>query len=115
MTWGRSFARSLLAAQEGLYAEAAACRGQLVGTLRLGVVPLTLFSGAFFPVANLGAVLEWLARLTPLWHGVNLSRMLCLDTVDWPVAAVNAGVLLALTVAGWWFAITGLQKRLGNL
>lgn len=82
---------------------------------RLGVVPLTLFSGAFFPVANLGAVLEWLARLTPLWHGVNLSRMLCLDTVDWPVAAVNAGVLLALTVAGWWFAITGLQKRLGNL
>ena len=30
-----AWARSLLAAQEGLYAEAA-CRGQLVGTLRLG-------------------------------------------------------------------------------
>ena len=35
-----AWARSLLAAQEGLYAEAAACRGQLVGTLRLGVVPV---------------------------------------------------------------------------
>ncbi|WP_048276494.1 substrate-binding domain-containing protein, partial [Pseudomonas aeruginosa] len=38
-----AWARSLLAAQEGLYAEAAACRGQLVGTLRLGVVPLASF------------------------------------------------------------------------
>lgn len=38
-----AWARSLLAAQDGLYAEAAACRGQLVGTLRLGVVPLAGF------------------------------------------------------------------------
>ncbi|VXC07473.1 DNA-binding transcriptional regulator, LysR family [Pseudomonas sp. 8Z] len=38
-----AWARSLLAAQDGLLAEAAACRGQLVGTLRLGVVPLTGF------------------------------------------------------------------------
>ncbi|MBB2493588.1 LysR family transcriptional regulator [Aquipseudomonas ullengensis] len=37
------WAHSLLAAQDGLYAEAAACRGQLVGTLRLGVVPLAGF------------------------------------------------------------------------
>jgi DNA-binding transcriptional LysR family regulator len=35
-----AWARSLLAAQDGLYAEAAACRGKLIGTLRLGVVPL---------------------------------------------------------------------------
>lgn len=39
LTW----AHSLLAAEDGLYAEAAACRGQLVGTLRLGVVPLAGF------------------------------------------------------------------------
>lgn len=38
-----AWARGLLAAQDGLYAEAAACRGQLVGTLRLGVVPLAGF------------------------------------------------------------------------
>jgi DNA-binding transcriptional LysR family regulator len=41
-----AWARSLLAAEDGLYAEAAACRGQLVGTLRLGVVPL----GGFDPM-----------------------------------------------------------------
>jgi DNA-binding transcriptional LysR family regulator len=40
-----AWARSLLAAHDGLFAEAAACRGQLVGTLRLGAVPL----GGFDP------------------------------------------------------------------
>ena len=79
---------------------------------RLGVMPLFLFSGAFFPIANLGEVGAWAARLTPLWHGVNLSRMFCLDTVDWPVAAINITVLLAMTAFGWWWSVTGLTKRL---
>ena len=76
------------------------------------MLPLTLFSGAFFPISNLGPVLEWVARLTPLWHGVSLSRMFCLDTVDWSLAAINAGVLVVLSVLGWWWAVTGLDKRL---
>ncbi|WP_339514075.1 LysR family transcriptional regulator [Pseudomonas sp. RL_15y_Pfl2_60] len=38
-----AWARTVIAAHDGLYAEAAACRGQLVGTLRLGVVPLAGF------------------------------------------------------------------------
>jgi lipooligosaccharide transport system permease protein len=79
---------------------------------RLAVMPLFLFSGAFFPIANLGEVGAWAARLTPLWHGVNLSRMFCLDTVDWPVAAINVTVLLAMTAFGWWWSVTGLTKRL---
>ena len=49
---------------------------------RLGVIPLFLFSGAFFPIANLDPVDGGLARLTPLWHGVDLTRMLTLGTVD---------------------------------
>lgn len=81
---------------------------------RLGVVPLVLFSGAFFPVANLGPVLEWIARLTPLWHGVNLSRMLCLDTVDRPLALLHVVVLGAVTAAGWLWAIRGLEGRLSD-
>lgn len=38
-----AWARTVLAGYEGLLAEAAACRGHLVGTLRLGVVPLSSF------------------------------------------------------------------------
>lgn len=45
-----AWARSLLAAHDGLYAEASACRGQLVGCLRLGLVPL----GGFDPMRLLG-------------------------------------------------------------
>jgi lipooligosaccharide transport system permease protein len=79
---------------------------------RLGVFPLFLFSGAFFPIENLGEVGEWIARLTPLWHGVNLTRMLFLDNVDWGWAAINAAVLLALTLLGLRWSIIGLTKRL---
>ncbi len=81
---------------------------------RLGVFPLFLFSGAFFPVDNLGPVLAWLARLTPLWHGVNLSRMLTLDTVDWPLALVHVLVLVALIVAGWFWSVRSLTDRLAT-
>jgi lipooligosaccharide transport system permease protein len=79
---------------------------------RLGVFPLFLFSGAFFPITNLGDVGAWIARLTPLWHGVNLSRMFILDHVDWGWAAANVAVLVALTLLGLSWSVTGLTKRL---
>lgn len=79
---------------------------------RVVVMPLMLFSGAFFPITNLGTVGAWVARLTPLWHGVNLSRMFCVGVVDWPVAGVNVAVLVVLTALGWRAAITGLRDRL---
>ena len=47
---------------------------------RVGVMPMFLFSGAFFPISNLSTPLEMLARLTPLWHGVELTRMSTLGT-----------------------------------
>jgi lipooligosaccharide transport system permease protein len=79
---------------------------------RLGVIPLTLFSGAFFPISNLGPVLEWVARLTPLWHGVSLSRMLCVGQVDWWLALLHVVVLVVLTVVGWFLAVRNLDRRL---
>ena len=81
---------------------------------RLGLIPLFLFSGSFFPISNLGSVLEWVASLTPLWHGVNLTRMLCLDQVDGSTALVNTGVLVLLLVPGWWLAIRTLTRRLAT-
>lgn len=38
-----AWARTLMAAHDGLQAEAASCRGQVVGRLRLGTVPLSSF------------------------------------------------------------------------
>jgi lipooligosaccharide transport system permease protein len=79
---------------------------------RLGLVPLFLFSGSFFPISNLGSVLESVARLTPLWHGVNLTRMLCLDRVDARMALVNTVVLVVMLAVGWWIALRSLERRL---
>jgi lipooligosaccharide transport system permease protein len=79
---------------------------------RLGVFPLFLFSGAFFPVSNLGDVGAWLARLTPLWHGVNLSRMFALDHVTWWQVGVNVAVLGVLMLLGWFWSVSGLTKRM---
>lgn len=104
---GMTFASLVYAISAGLRSE------QGFGLIfRLGVFPLFLFSGAFFPVSNLGPLLEWVARLTPLWHGVNLSRMLALDTVDWSLAVVHVAVLIVLLVLGWWLSVLRLTARL---
>jgi lipooligosaccharide transport system permease protein len=67
---------------------------------RLGMIPMFLFSGAFFPVSNLDAPLEALAKITPLWHGVDLTRMLVLGRVDGSMALVHDCYLAALAVCG---------------
>jgi lipooligosaccharide transport system permease protein len=78
---------------------------------RLGIMPMFLFSGAFFPVENLSEPLEWVARLTPLWHGVELCRMSSLE--DWrPVALLHIGYLVALSALGARLAVRRLTGRL---
>ena len=63
---------------------------------RFGIVPLFLFSGTFFPVAQLPDWIESLAYATPLFHGVSLCRGLALDVpfqVDpWLSTAYLAGL-----------------------
>jgi lipooligosaccharide transport system permease protein len=38
--------------------------------------------------------------------------MFALDHVTWWLAAVNVGVLAVLVVTGWFWAVSGLQRRL---
>ncbi len=79
---------------------------------RIGVVPMFLFSGAFFPISNLSEPLQWLARATPLWHGVELSRMLTLAQLDLSMAAVHVCYLVAVGALGWWWSVRRLTRRL---
>ena len=63
--------------------------------------------------SNLGAVGSWLAQLTPLWHGVNLSRMFCLDNVDWSAGGGQRRLPgRARRLVGWFWSVSGLTKRL---
>lgn len=97
-----------------LYAFSAGLRDESAFPLlyRLGLIPLFLFSGAFFPISNLGPVLESLARITPLWHGVDLTRMLTLGQVDGWLALVHIAYLSLLAIAGWWWAQRRLARRM---
>lgn len=79
---------------------------------RIGMIPLFLFSGAFFPIGNLGPALEWLARVTPLWQGVDVTRMLTLDHFDGVAIAYHLAYMVVLLGAGTWLAVWRLQKRL---
>jgi lipooligosaccharide transport system permease protein len=79
---------------------------------RLGVTPMVLFSGAFFPISQLPGAVAWLAYLTPMWHGVDLSRMLTLDTVSVLPAIGHLTYLLAWVAAGWYLALRAFTRRL---
>ena len=81
---------------------------------RLGMIPMFLFSGAFFPVANLSPVLEVLARLTPLWHGVDLTRMLTVDRFDPLLALVHVAYLVGLAALGYVLVLRFLARRLAS-
>jgi lipooligosaccharide transport system permease protein len=104
---GLAFATPIFAFSAGLSDESAF---SLI--FRLGMIPLTLFSGIFFPIANLGHVMETIAKVTPLWQGVDLTRMLVLGNVDWGWAAVHVVYLSACAALGWWWAIRRLTRRL---
>lgn len=93
---------------------AAAARSDSVFAVifRVVVMPLFLFSGAFFPIGNLAEPLQWAARLTPLWHGVELTRMCFLDMVTWPAAAGHAAYLAALVALGGWWSVRRFTRRL---
>jgi lipooligosaccharide transport system permease protein len=79
---------------------------------RFVITPLFLFSGTFFPIDQLPALLQPIAYLTPLWHGVSLTRGLTLGTIEPTLAAVNVAVLLAYIAAGLVFARISLARRL---
>jgi len=67
---------------------------------RLGITPMFLFSGTFFPVANLPVVLRGVAYATPLWHGADLCRRLVLGGATPSSTLVHVAYLGAWTAAG---------------
>ena len=81
---------------------------------RFGITPLFLFSGTFFPISNLPAMIQPIAWLSPLWHGVELSRALALGTIGHApgLALAHVAVLAAIVIAGTWWAFRTVEDRL---
>jgi lipooligosaccharide transport system permease protein len=79
---------------------------------RLGVVPLFLFSGVFFPLSQLPAGLRILAYVTPLWNGVALCRPLASGTVTAAGLGIHLSYLIGVTSAGLLAARHTFRRRL---
>jgi len=72
--------------------------------ITLGITPMFLFSGVFFPLNQLPQPVQALAWLSPLTHAVSLQRALALGELSWSLA----GDLL-------WIAVLALIALNGSL
>lgn len=80
--------------------------------MRLGIVPLMLFSGTFFPVEQLPSWLEPAVWLSPLWHGVELTRAATSGRFDAPAILVHVAVLVGLIALGFRWGTAAFARRL---
>jgi lipooligosaccharide transport system permease protein len=82
--------------------------------MRLGIVPLFLFSGTFFPVSQLPDWLEPFCVLSPLWHGVELCRAATTGSIDVAEAFANVVVLAAIIAASAAWGIRAFTRKLAS-
>lgn len=75
------------------------------------LTPLLLFSGVFFPLEQMPAVIQWLALLFPLTHAVNLVRPLVTGTLlIQPL--LHLLVLVGYTLGALALAVVLIRRRL---
>jgi len=86
--------------------------GAFNALFRFGITPLFLFSGTFFPIEKLPVLMQPLAWITPLYHGVAAARSLALGQVDPVGLTVHVAALLAVTAAGVAAGRVTFRRRL---
>jgi lipooligosaccharide transport system permease protein len=79
---------------------------------RVGVMPLFLFSGTFFPISQLPGWLRPFAAASPLWHGVELARHASVGSLHLGADVVHVLVLVACIGAGLLWGRRRFAQRL---
>ena len=78
--------------------------------VQLVQLPMFLFSATFYPLSVYPPAIQWVVRLSPLYHATQLVRGLTLGTVG-PESLVGVAYLLALGCAGILLA----RRRMAGL
>jgi lipooligosaccharide transport system permease protein len=92
--------------------------GRSLSTLfRFIIVPLFLFSGTFFPISQLPDVIEPIAYVTPLFHGVEAVRKIALPGVDETIVTslplwAHIAYLLVMAGVGIYLSVRFLDRRI---
>ena len=79
---------------------------------RIGIMPVFLFSGTFFPTRLLPAGIRPLAWLSPLFHGVELARHAATADPHWFADLGHVAVLVLVIGAGSAWGRRGYERRL---
>ena len=83
---------------------------------RFVVIPMTLFSGTFFPADRLPELVRPLVWVSPLWHGTELARPGALGGPwpPWPAVLGHVVFLVALLGVGTALAVRTFTRRLAR-
>lgn len=89
--------------------------GQLAMVMRFVVLPMTLFSGTFFPLSQLPLFLQWIGWISPLWHGTELARVFSYGYAEpiW-LTVIHVVYLVVLFAVGWVWARRIAVRRLSK-
>jgi lipooligosaccharide transport system permease protein len=79
---------------------------------RFVLLPMTLFTGAYFPVSQLPEWMLPVVWLTPAWHGIELARGAAFGTLDFLPALGHVAYLVALAAAGVALGVRFFHRRL---
>jgi lipooligosaccharide transport system permease protein len=77
----------------------------------LGIAPMYLFGGVFFPLDRMPAWVQTAAQALPLTHVVALSRALVRGTGD-ARFALHLAYVVAFLVPAYWLAERGIRRRM---
>ncbi|HET9344195.1 MAG TPA: ABC transporter permease [Candidatus Limnocylindrales bacterium] len=81
---------------------------------RFIITPLFLFSGVFFPIATLPGFLQTVAWLSPLYHGVVLTRGVVYGVASSEPALmlIHLTILVAIVAVGTALTVRLIERRL---
>ena len=89
-------------------------KGQFALVQRFIFMPMFLFSGTFYPLANIGW-LQWIGWISPLWHATELGRLVTYGKqIDPLLVTVHVAYLLLLTIGGLVIARRLFERRLAK-
>jgi lipooligosaccharide transport system permease protein len=79
--------------------------------IQLVQLPMFLFSTTFYPLSVYPEWIQWLVRVTPLYHAIQLLRALCSGSVGWFQLA-DCAYLAALGIVGIVLATRRIDRLL---
>lgn len=84
----------------------------LTALFRFGIIPLFLFSGAFFPISQLPGFVQPVAWLVPTWHGIEVAREWTTGIEAAGPVSVHLAILIGFIALGTVLAVTFFDRRM---